>query len=290
MNEYIKALLDKFWGSIKFKPYKWGFILILFVISILVAVPVIINIVYLIGHSGEKNTSFSASDMILFYGSFLTFIGTASLGALALYQNYNFDKINRTQNRLSIRPYLFTKIGQENIVFLAENHIEYCKLKIENDKITHLGISRNRPSLITEYLKYTNEYDILQDTTDTYNKRCELLQKQTDSLNSLNKRYALMSYKLGNYGNAAAVNVNILLNNENLIPLFSVNREENMLFYFLCDFEKVSSNKNIEFKFEFNFCDIEGFGPYIQTQDIYIDKLENGLLQLSYEDQISEPK
>lgn len=73
------------------KPWhkKWwicpiGVILII----LLIAIPFIINCAYMKGLTLENpNTAFSASDLLSFYGTVLTFAGTVALSALALWQN-----------------------------------------------------------------------------------------------------------------------------------------------------------------------------------------------------------
>lgn len=82
--------------------------------TILVATPFIINYAYLKGTAdGLPNTVFSASDIILFYGSILSFIGTVTLGSLAFYQNKKLNKINEN---LSKENNYFQKINAQSLL------------------------------------------------------------------------------------------------------------------------------------------------------------------------------
>lgn len=66
---------------------------ILWGIFILLGVIFSINCAYLIGTpTGESNTAFSAGETLGFYGSFLSFIGTISLGYVAYEQNKKANK------------------------------------------------------------------------------------------------------------------------------------------------------------------------------------------------------
>ncbi|MEG1726256.1 MAG: hypothetical protein RR313_12770 [Anaerovoracaceae bacterium] len=85
------------------KPWykKWwiiGLIVIILIAIILIAIPSMIDDAYMRGLTlTEPNTTFSSSDLLGFYGSFLAFIGTVALGVLAIYQNI---KANNLSNRL----------------------------------------------------------------------------------------------------------------------------------------------------------------------------------------------
>ncbi len=82
-------------ANVSAKPIK--FVLAIGVIGL--AVVVIIDMLYLIGfNTGFKyTTNFTASNILSFYGDFLVFLGTISLGALALWQN---DKLNKRNEKL----------------------------------------------------------------------------------------------------------------------------------------------------------------------------------------------
>lgn len=67
---------------------------------VIVSIPFIINESYKLGYETEKvySTLWEAKDLLGFYGSFLSFLGTVSLGALSLWQNQKF-KIENDNNQ-----------------------------------------------------------------------------------------------------------------------------------------------------------------------------------------------
>lgn len=65
--------------------------------AVLIAVPFIINYVYMKGLTlKEPNTAFSASDLLSLYGSILSLLGTVILGAITVVQNTRATKISQT--------------------------------------------------------------------------------------------------------------------------------------------------------------------------------------------------
>ena len=113
------------------KPWykKWGIWLLgAFVTLCLLSIPFIINGAYLNGTGdGSVNTVFSASDLILFYGSFLAFLGTVALGALALWQNKIANKQNEKFAKVQMANFL-------SFVALINSSVKYCeKDDVENN-------------------------------------------------------------------------------------------------------------------------------------------------------------
>ncbi len=122
MSEDKKAFYTRWWF--------WTIIILM-----LIAIPFIINYAYLKGTpDGQPNTAFSASDMILFYGSFLAFIGTITLGFVAYKQN---ERANDISSRiLKIEENKFTPYIKLNILsdkeFLFNGHQYDMTFKIDN--------------------------------------------------------------------------------------------------------------------------------------------------------------
>lgn len=88
------------------------------VVRILLLIPILIWVMYLFGDYGIiiVYSSFDKGDVLTFYGAFLTFLGTISLGGLALWQNriiYNKTK----KEEISIG---FQFIGKR-MCFVVEN-------------------------------------------------------------------------------------------------------------------------------------------------------------------------
>lgn len=91
-------------------------------------------------------TDWDATDVLLFYGSFLTFVGTISLGTLTLYQNQQFKVENdKIQQRLE-------RINQEaNEVNILNKIIE-----VENRRIVEIT---NKLNIFEKKLLPTNTLD-----------------------------------------------------------------------------------------------------------------------------------
>jgi hypothetical protein len=92
------------------KPKKWRsqwWILIAGVVIIVISffTPQVIDWLYLKQKSWSLATTFTKEEMLSFYGAFLGFIGTISLGVLALWQNINMHNITIKQETLKNRAY-----------------------------------------------------------------------------------------------------------------------------------------------------------------------------------------
>ena len=114
MNGRMKEILIKIKEKVVKKPYLYGFLIII----ILLLLPALIFILYFIGDHGYNlvYTSLTVGDALGFYGSLLSFLGTISLGALALWQNYKLNKVNQTLTALQLEeytPYLIIESGDE---------------------------------------------------------------------------------------------------------------------------------------------------------------------------------
>jgi hypothetical protein len=72
----------------KAKKKRWIWVVVALSVTILISIPVIINCLYLKGANLKApNISFSANELLGFYGSVLVLIGTVFLGIIALVQN-----------------------------------------------------------------------------------------------------------------------------------------------------------------------------------------------------------
>lgn len=73
------------------------------VLVVVLTIPILINELYKIGLKTDSGyvTLWEAKDVLVFYGSFLSFVGTVALGMLVLWQNQKFKKENdKVQERL----------------------------------------------------------------------------------------------------------------------------------------------------------------------------------------------
>lgn len=93
MNNKIKNFMFNKLELIKMQPYLYAFLAVV----LLVCIPLLIWFCYFVGDSGLiiVSTSLTVGDALGFYGNLLTFLGTMSLGALALLQNIKANEINR---------------------------------------------------------------------------------------------------------------------------------------------------------------------------------------------------
>lgn len=273
---------------------KWWFLLIAILVAILLmSIPFIISWAYLKGTAnGQPNTAFSASDIILFYGSILSFIGTVSLGILALWQNHIFKKTTERQNRLSIRPYLFSTIEDETLLNVYENKMSYYYFSCKDGAFDFENYNKNTPSMLRPYLGFEKAYNSLETLNipdkEKIEKKKEYLEKQTAALNDLRKKYQVVIYNITNYGNSAATNVNIKMNEKNFMPFFSLAKDHETKLVFIFDFNNVNNGKYI-FKIDSTFKDIEDFGAYSQSEKFYISKRSETDLSLSFDEQITSP-
>lgn len=109
--------------NIKGKPYTWG----ISAAILLIAIPLFFWICYFIGDSGFIliRTSLSIDAFLDFYGSFLAFLGTVALGALALWQNKRYQAENNKLNKKLFESQVFM-----NCAFFKT---ESCKVIFDED-------------------------------------------------------------------------------------------------------------------------------------------------------------
>ncbi len=105
LNDRIKSWLTNLSQNIQKNPYTYGF----WSIIILLIIPIITWLLYYIGDCGYIfiETSLTVGDALGFYGSFLAFLGTVALGALALWQNKQISKIQNDTTIANIQTPVF---------------------------------------------------------------------------------------------------------------------------------------------------------------------------------------
>lgn len=134
--------------SIKHMEKRKRLYIFLLVIGILIAsltIPFLINESYQYGITSERKyyTLWEAKDVLSFYGSFLSFIGTVALGALALWQNKKFKE---------------------------ENDIAQKRIENINDKLLELDSIREKEKLLEKYFAYLDETQKLFDIEYVYGR------------------------------------------------------------------------------------------------------------------------
>lgn len=173
------------------KKKTWLIVLVISVLCISLGIAQVINHAYFSGYENKNapNTAFSASDSIGFYGSFLSFMGTVILGALALYQTKEANSLSKrlmsieeARYKLEVRPFFILsgwRVDRKNIidiiretdllsVDIGSNHSEQqlCLiLSLTNTTSSYISIKYDHAMYVDETLKcnwthgYLNTFD-----------------------------------------------------------------------------------------------------------------------------------
>lgn len=130
--------------KIKYILKQWWFYLILFALTLVI--PIIINELY--KPSVGYVTLWSAEDVLAFYGSYLSFIGTIVLGIAAIYQNKKAHLLNEQMQKLQQAQFIsMISISNLEISKRSSTHpqyvnmnmrtLEFIDLTAENFECTH---------------------------------------------------------------------------------------------------------------------------------------------------------
>lgn len=107
---------------------KWWFCLVAFIITL--CVPIIINETYKVGRGYV--TLWDAADVLSFYGSYLSFIGTVVLGIVAIYQNKKAHQLNEQMQRLQQAQFVsMISVNKLEINKRSFQYPEYANLNME---------------------------------------------------------------------------------------------------------------------------------------------------------------
>lgn len=94
-----KSKSDVIFGKHIFKPKIMILVLIIIgIVAVTISIPFLINNSYQAGKGYQ--TLWGASEVLAFYGEYLSFIGTIALGIIAVYQSYKAQKVNEQLSRL----------------------------------------------------------------------------------------------------------------------------------------------------------------------------------------------
>lgn len=169
----------------------WLVVLVILILSVSLGIAHIINHAYFSGYENkiEPNTAFSASDSIGFYGSLLSFVGTITLGALALYQTKEANSLSKrlmsieeARYKLESRPFFILSGWEANIKHSTNiiydtsllsvdigsvNGVEnFCLiLSLTNTTQSYISVEYTKASFVNEdkvclwHLLYANTYD-----------------------------------------------------------------------------------------------------------------------------------
>lgn len=125
-EEQLRQKYNNFVKDIKARPYVWGKRFI----NILVLIPIVSWGAYFIGDCGFVliYTSLTIDGLLSFYGTFLAFLGTVALGALALWQNKNIYNRNKEHERIMS--------AKENYVLFDFSYYNSKYISLSNNKDT----------------------------------------------------------------------------------------------------------------------------------------------------------
>lgn len=110
------------------------FIIIVFFFGFLfIVIPIIINAMY-IDNKGYM-TVWGGEEVLYFYGSVLSFIGTVFLGGLSLWQNERLNKINKNLTEHQYKPILAISITNSINVSKENSYIWFRTIEQNHDGI-----------------------------------------------------------------------------------------------------------------------------------------------------------
>lgn len=114
---------------------KWWFYLLLLIVTL--AIPFAINELYKV--DGGYITQWGAADVLSFYGSYLTFIGTVVLGIVAIYQNKKAHQLNEQLQKLQQAQFIsIVSISNLEISKQSVKHPNYLNTHMRDIEIIYL--------------------------------------------------------------------------------------------------------------------------------------------------------
>lgn len=120
------------------------------ILTIVAAIFLIISIPFLINESYIQNkgciTVWEGKDLLAFYGSILSFIGTVSLGILALWQNHQFKNLGEKQEKrnIAVMNYPIFEFGDIEYFYWDEIEKENRSIPIDNTRIPVRNFNGNK--------------------------------------------------------------------------------------------------------------------------------------------------
>lgn len=155
--------MKRFRKSLTMRQIILGVLLIVFAIASLV-VPFAINELY------KKGTGYvtlwNAADVLAFYGSYLSFLGTVILGIVAIYQNKKAYKLNEQLQKLQQAQYISVvsvatlEVNKQSASY--PNYVNLNMRKIENIDLTGAGCESQHSYHIDVEFENSSQYPIVQ--------------------------------------------------------------------------------------------------------------------------------
>lgn len=305
MNVFAKNIWERYICAIKKQPYKYGFIHL----SIFLFIPFLILFLYYLGDNNIIliNTKLSIGDALIFYGTFLSFLGTIALGSLALIQNIKVHELNEKISEDNIK---LAENNKKNSVlpFIALNKYEFyytgevltsALARVANHAIKEQKSSENgTPSPSKDYMDnmkridfkleqiiFTiseNEIHIRSGLTEEQSKKVQYCysKENTPEGRSVGRpKYLYQKYLLRNCGRGPAINLQCQLTKdetqdnkkiEGCSPPYTITTDYNLDIGFWFD---LPITPNLKYTLKFTFYNIYG-DKYIQK--IPITTIEDG--------------
>jgi len=264
--------IKKNWWS---KHKIWIIPLIIFLCLILIYLAT--WLVFISNRGASTGEGLTKGDWLVFWGSFLSFVGTTALGYVAIYQNIKQRQDAQNQLKESIKPFLFISYEQEPFrnIILENNgflHIIFDKKGIIKNCVFRKDLPTDLKKL--EELKQNIEkIEIEKHESNDCSKTLQLLKlyKEYNPLNEkLLKKHIKLLYEFKNVGSGNAINIEVTNNTLPLMVPKSINRDETLNLPILI--ETVDGEcKEFSFILNFLYKDIQN-NRYEQKFEIYIFK------------------
>ena len=203
----------------------------------------------------------------------ISILATVALSIIAVWQNSRYKKLadrkdeirtieQKEENRLRIRPYLFTVCEEQPYETFGElGEKDYIEMDGYYKETFRVNSNTSIPIDIQE-----------QSNTDNAAKQAILAL-------SMMEKYCLMEYKIQNVGNGTAINIKMLINGQKTFEPFALRKNADKSVYFLFNLEDYPISSDKIFDIEIFYEDIENSTKYQQTERISLRKeVDSGFL------------
>ena len=253
---------------IKQHPYLTAIILLCFLFCV-VGVPIIINELYKYGQNNQSSyiTKWEADDILVYWGSIITFFGTTILGIIALIQNLRISKINNELMRLQSQEYL--PVLQASDFSISE---------IESNK----GVNNNR-SISKITIIETGQIRYILNIVDadcplySFKKRFNFSLENISNAKIRNINLTRVDYYIGRSGS-----INTMINHNSISTLLLPKLKTNLslYFYFKDSLDMSDLSGHIKLKL---YLEITNFDSSIYNESLDISIVQGRILDTVYD-------
>lgn len=211
-------------------------------------------------------TCYYVWDIVL---TIISILATVALSIIAVWQNSRYKKLADRkdearkaeideENRLKIRPYLFTNCEEQPYeVFKDLSETSYIEIDDFYSDKQQYAVKNDLPVKIKESLI----------SDDAVHRSFLLL--------SSSEEYCLIQYTVQNVGSGAAVNTKLLINSKGTINCFALGVQERKEIYFLLNYASFKDQEQIDLRIEIYYDDIEHKTKYKQEETITIHQIDH---------------